>query len=48
MKTDPTERSMPAVSTTKVCPTATKASSTPLLAAVWIAVALNPAGCFSV
>ncbi len=34
MKIMPTERSMPAVSTTKVCAIATKASSTPLLAAV--------------
>ena len=32
--TAPTERSMPAVITTKVCAIATSASSTPLLAAV--------------
>ena len=34
MKIMPTDRSMPAVSTTSVCAMATKASSTPLLAAV--------------
>jgi hypothetical protein len=34
MKITPTDKSMPAVSTTKVCAMATRASSTPLLAAV--------------
>ena len=42
--TMPTERSMPAVMTTKVCAIATSASSTPLLAAVCTTLALNPAG----
>ena len=38
----PTERSMPAVSTTRVCAMATKASSTPLLDAVWTTFAVKP------
>ena len=42
--TMPTERSMPAVSTTKVCAIATRASSTPLLAAVCTTLAVKPAG----
>ena len=42
--TAPTERSMPAVMTTKVCAIATSASSTPLLAAVCTTLALKPAG----
>ena len=40
----PTERSMPAVMTTKVWAIATSASSTPLLAAVCTTLALKPAG----
>ena len=47
MNTAPTDRSMPAVSTTKHWPTATKARSTPLLAAVCTTLALKPAGWFS-
>ena len=42
----PTERSMPAVITTSVCAMATKASSTPLLAAVCTTLAVKPAGWF--
>ncbi len=42
----PTERSMPEVRTTRVCAIATNASSTPLLATVWITLAVNPAGWF--
>ena len=44
VKTMPTERSMPAVMTTSDCAMATKASSTPLLAAVCTTLALKPAG----
>ena len=44
MKTMPTERSMPEVMTTSDCAIATKASRTPLLAAVCTTLALNPAG----
>ena len=40
----PTDRSMPAVRTTKVCDIATSASSTPLFAAVWTTLAVKPAG----
>ena len=44
MKIMPTDRSMPAVMTTSVCAMATKASSTPLLAAVCTTLAVKPAG----
>ena len=44
MKIMPTDRSMPAVITTSVCAMATKASSTPLLAAVCTTLAVKPAG----
>ncbi len=44
MKIMPTDRSMPAVMTTSVCAIATKASSTPLLAAVCTTLAVSPAG----
>jgi len=44
VKIMPTERSMPAVMTTKDCAMATKASSTPLLAAVSTTLTLKPAG----
>ena len=40
----PTERSMPAVSTTSVCAMATKASSTPLFDAVCTTLVVKPAG----
>ena len=40
----PTERSMPAVMTTKVWAIATSARSTPLLAAVCTTLAVKPAG----
>jgi len=44
MKIMPTERSMPAVSTTMVWAMATSASSTPLLAAVCTTLEVKPAG----
>ena len=44
--TIPTDRSMPAVSTTSVCAIATIARRTPLLAAVVATLALSPAGWF--
>ena len=44
MKIMPTDRSMPAVSTTNVCAIATRARSTPLLAAVCTTLAVKPAG----
>ena len=48
MKIMPTDRSMPAVSTTSVCAIATKASSTPLLEAVCTTLAVKPAGWLAV
>src|SRR5262245_10226269 len=42
----PTDRSRPAVRTGRVWAIATSASSTPLLAAVLMMSALNPAGCW--
>ena len=44
VKVMPTERSMPAVMTTSVCAIATKASSTPLLAAVCTTLDRGEAG----
>ncbi len=44
----PTERSMPAVVTTRACATATKARSVALLAAVCTTLGVKPAGWFEV
>ena len=44
--TAPTDRSIPAVMTAQVCAIATRASRTPLLAAVCTTLALKPAGWF--